>query len=330
MIARKSPSFVVLFLMLAVLTSLACGDRHVVHHYYPAANPPSYAAQPAAATVATNVGEEMLDPTAVLALFKTCRNAEELEAKLNSPGSINNLDLDKDGNVDYIRVTEYGDPSQRCLSLTAILANGNEQEVATLQMQGVNGGYDTQYIGHANVYGPGYVYRSHFSLGEALFLAWLFTPSHRIYVSPYHYGYYPRTYIRYRMVPATQYRTVTRTYSTAVRTERIQQPTIQPRAVSPNQGKVIPNLPVRQTQTLQQPALTGAQKSQVPMQTRDANKPVGTGGFGTPAAPQRPVVTQPAVRQGPPAGVAPKQTQNAQAARQAPAVRPAPSFGRRK
>ena len=35
-----------------------------------------------------------------------CKNAEELEQELNKEGGINNLDLDNDGKIDYINVTE--------------------------------------------------------------------------------------------------------------------------------------------------------------------------------------------------------------------------------
>jgi hypothetical protein len=83
--------------------------------------------------VATNLGDNLgdnLDLQALGELVKTSSNAEDMEAKLNASGSINNLDLDGDGNVDYIKVTEYGDGNARGFSFTVDLANGEKQEIA--------------------------------------------------------------------------------------------------------------------------------------------------------------------------------------------------------
>ena len=48
-----------------------------------------------------------LDLQAVGDLFKDSKNLDEFEKNLNDPDNgINNLDLDNDGNVDYIRAVE--------------------------------------------------------------------------------------------------------------------------------------------------------------------------------------------------------------------------------
>ena len=73
-----------------------------------------------------------LDLKAVAEVLKDCKDAESLEKKLNASGGVNNLDLDENGKVDYIRVTEYGDKDNRGFSLSVELEKGEEQEIATM------------------------------------------------------------------------------------------------------------------------------------------------------------------------------------------------------
>src|SRR4051812_11337057 len=50
-----------------------------------------------------------LDLRAVLSIFKQSANMEEFEKKLNAADTkVNNLDLNNDQQVDYLRVVDYG------------------------------------------------------------------------------------------------------------------------------------------------------------------------------------------------------------------------------
>ena len=83
--------------------------------------------------VAANEG---LDLTAVGELLKKAKTAEELEELLNSPAQgINNLDLNGDNKVDYISVTEYGNDEVKGFSLTTQPAEGETQEIATIEVE---------------------------------------------------------------------------------------------------------------------------------------------------------------------------------------------------
>lgn len=93
-------------------------------------NQPSIVVTP----VATNLGDN-LNLQALGELVKTSKNAQDIEDKLNTAGSINNLDLDGDGSVDYIKVTEYGDGNNRGFSFTIELAGGEKQEIATIDIE---------------------------------------------------------------------------------------------------------------------------------------------------------------------------------------------------
>lgn len=91
----------------ALLTGgcFACSSSRSAYQPQPVSAPPS---NPSTVTATSNVPGQGLDLQALIGLTKQAKNAEELERLLNQPGSINNLDLDEDGNVDYIRVQEYG------------------------------------------------------------------------------------------------------------------------------------------------------------------------------------------------------------------------------
>ncbi len=306
-------SLATLFLIVSLLAGMACGPRNtVVTAPMPPVTPP-----PATATASFLPGEN-LNPNAVLALFRDAQNAQDLEARLNSPGSINNVDLDNDGNVDYVRVTEFGStPNQRNLSLSAILGSGQEQELGTITVANNNGSYGAQFVGNQALYGPTHVYHSTFGVGDALFLAWLFSPSRTVYVSPYRYGYYPPTYRVYRPVVIDTYRTTSRTYvvNKKVEVRQVATPVIRTNTVSPNATKVVRDLPSLRTNTT----------TQKQVQVQPSNTSIGKGGaFGRDTA--KPVVTTPpkpaTINQAPP-----KPSYNPP--KPPPARTPTRSFGKR-
>jgi len=67
---------------------------------------------------------------------KTAKDGEHLEKLINDKDTgVNNLDLDEDGKVDYIKVTEYGNDNSKGFSLTVEPSKGEEQEVATARIR---------------------------------------------------------------------------------------------------------------------------------------------------------------------------------------------------
>ena len=117
--------------------------------------------------------------------------AKELEKFVNSDNGINNVDVDKDGKVDYIRVLESREGQNIVLDFAAVPSSGGDEvTVANLRFAQnttskevvVEGGYPTYVEGHNSHY---YSYRRPgLSFGEAMFLAWLFTPSRSHYYHP--------------------------------------------------------------------------------------------------------------------------------------------------
>jgi len=139
-------------------------------------------------------------------LVKKTKNPTDIETAINAPDNdINNLDLDKNGKVDFLKVVE----SQNQIQVLDDVDDKNSVTVATLTITKNNDMADMQIQGNPSYCGPDYRYHSSFSLGEVLLLSYLLTP-HRYYVPMYHYGYYPSYY---RSYSTTTYRTVTRSSS---------------------------------------------------------------------------------------------------------------------
>lgn len=222
-----------------IFTLVSCRQSENDNRYN---NSQVYVNEPAPSTISvtpssTSIGDN-LDLQGLGELVKTSRTAQEIESKLNSDGSINNLDLNGDGSVDYIKVTEYGEGNNKGFSFTVDLPNNETQEVATIQIARGDGGAQMNIQGNQQLYGSNNNYQSHYSLGDLMIMNYLFT-YHRPYYSPYHYGYYPRSYHSYRSVPMNSYRsrvsTTTRT-STITRTTRPSQ--TASKITSPNANKV--------------------------------------------------------------------------------------------
>jgi len=223
-------------------------------------------------TVQTAVSaSEGLNLAAVGELLKKAKDAQELERLLNSANNgVNNLDLDEDGSVDYIYVTEYGDNRVKGFSLTTQPKPGETQEIATIEIEKAGSEAQVQIQGNQQIYGQNQYYRSSFGLTDFLILSWLFRP-HPLYASPWGYGRYPSYYSRPRTRASNDYnrdmRRATRgsTFSSSSRSQ------ISSSAKSPNAGKSASSIKA----PLKNP--TSAQKQ---FQARNPSRQVRSGGFG--------------------------------------------------
>lgn len=155
--------------------------------------------------------DQGLDLKAVGEILKKSQNAEEFEKLLNDPATkVNNLDLDEDGRVDFINVTEFGDDKVKGFSLTTRMPNQEIQEIATIKIeQSDSQKANVEYRGNESIYGPGHYYHSTWQpgLGTGMILGYLFGGLHRPYYSPWSYGYYPSNYRSYPPVSHDTYRT---------------------------------------------------------------------------------------------------------------------------
>jgi hypothetical protein len=166
---------------------------------------------------------------AVLKLFQESETLEGFEKNLNDENNhINNLDLDGDGNIDYIKVEDNIDDNVHTIVLKIAVTPHENQDVAVftvirdrnnqvqIQLIGDDELYGKNYILEPNydgddVYGssvtpnPGYSGNVYQNGGQTVVVhrttyvevaAWpvvrfIYAPAYVVYYSPWYYGYYP-------------------------------------------------------------------------------------------------------------------------------------------
>lgn len=215
---------------------------------------------------------ENLDLKAVGGLLKKAKDGETFEKLLNSKSEgVNNLDLNEDGKVDYISVTEYGTEQVRGFSLTTEPSPGEVQEIATIEVEKVSGEQAQMEVrGNQQIYGQNHYYHSSFGLTDFLIMSWLFS-SRPFYSSPWGYGSYPGYYQPYSTIPHTNYRSSMNNRTRSSSLSRASQSTVGRNITSPNQGKA--------AQTVKAP-LKNPTASQKSFQARNPSSQIRSGGFG--------------------------------------------------
>jgi hypothetical protein len=144
-----------------------------------------------------------------LELFKQSSSTEEYEKALNDKNKqINNLDLNSDGYVDYLKVVDRSTKNDKILILQAILGENESQDIAVLEME--KKGDDlasVQVIGDEALYGKDYIVEpkdetarnENFSAPTTVFvnvwswpsISYLYGPRYMVWVSPYYWRAYP-------------------------------------------------------------------------------------------------------------------------------------------
>ncbi len=134
-----------------------------------------------------------LDLQAVGELFKESENLEDFEKSLNDPEvGVNNLDLDENGEVDFIRVVEEVNGDAHVIILQDCLGEDEFQDVATIEIDKSDENYDMQVQGNEELYGTDYYVEStNVHIHAWPIITWLYRPAYRPYWSVYHFGSYP-------------------------------------------------------------------------------------------------------------------------------------------
>jgi hypothetical protein len=90
-----------------------------------------------------------------LELFKKSASPEEFEKKLNSADSkVNNLDLNNDGRIDYVKVIDKNEGNIHAFILQAVISDTESQDVAVIELEKLEDGKAVlQITGDADVYG---------------------------------------------------------------------------------------------------------------------------------------------------------------------------------
>jgi len=139
-----------------------------------------------------------LDLKAVATAFGESKNLEEFEQKLNDYDSgISNLDLNNDGQVDYLRVIEKNENNIHVVVIQAVLDKDVFQDVATIVVEkDENNNPTVQVIGDPYLYGNNYIIEPDYAYTPSIF-SFFWGPNYFNWHSPYYWGYYP-TYYHHR------------------------------------------------------------------------------------------------------------------------------------
>ena len=153
--------------------------------------------------------EQGLDLEAVGELFKDSENLEEFEKSLNDPDTgINNLDLDGNNEVDFIRVLEEVEDDLHLIILQAALEEEEYQDVAIIEIEkNENDSYTMQIQGNEDIYGSDYF----IAPAEVRIHTWpiikrIYHPAYHPYRSPYYWGRYPQWWRRHAPVKIHVYK----------------------------------------------------------------------------------------------------------------------------
>ncbi len=135
---------------------------------------------------------ENLDLEAVASLFGEAESLEDFEKNLNDPElKINNLDLNGDGKVDYLRVLDKGAGNVHVVTIQAVIGKDKFQDVATIEVvKSENEETKVQVVGDVSLYGSNYIIEPVY-VQPPVVIHFFWTPHYHPWHSPYYWGYYP-------------------------------------------------------------------------------------------------------------------------------------------
>lgn len=150
---------------------------------------------------------ENLDLQAIASVYGDAYNLEDFERRLNNPyNRISNLDLNYDGQVDYLRVVSSSDRFVHIIVIQAVIGRNRFQDVATIEVEKDRHGHQfVQVIGNEYLYGYDYIIEPIYISRPALSL-FLFGNLYRPWRSPYFWGYYPHYYRAWHPCSVHRYR----------------------------------------------------------------------------------------------------------------------------
>src|SRR6187551_1089290 len=169
-------------------------------------------------TAMLGLAGDNLDLYAVLTLFQKSKTIEAFEKSLNDEqAKINNLDLNLDKKVDFIKVTTKKVDSSFSFILQVDVAKTETQDVAVIFVNKEKGNVTIQAVGDPELYGKDYVIEpkgqssvtanpgytgadpvvvnvpatTTVVVQSAPIVQYVYSPAYVPYYPPYYYGYYP-------------------------------------------------------------------------------------------------------------------------------------------
>jgi hypothetical protein len=162
-----------------------------------------------------NLPGDNLNLYAVMNLFQESETLEAFERSLNAEDSkINNLDLNGNNLIDYIRVIDYPDGDAHTIVLQVAINERENQDVAVITVyKDKNGQVHIQLIGDEYLYGKSYIIEPYYAsetpnpgyTGNTRVVTrttyvevqswpvvrYIYTPTYVVWRSPWYWGYYP-------------------------------------------------------------------------------------------------------------------------------------------
>lgn len=157
----------------------------------------------------TGLAGDNLDLYAVLELFKKADSPEKFEELLNKEDSqVNNLDLNGDDEIDYIKVIDRLDSNVHAITLQVPISETESQDIAVITIEKIDDATAyLQIIGDEDLYGKDYIIEPFDDKGDKEFFAspiavvvnvwgwpcvrFIHTPAYRPWVSPWRWHHYP-------------------------------------------------------------------------------------------------------------------------------------------
>lgn len=178
-----------------------------------------------------------LDLYAVLDLFQQSKTIEDFEKSLNlEKTGINNMDLDLDKKVDFIKVVTKQDKDDFTFILQIMVNKTETQDVAVILVsKDDNGKITMQIVGNEDLYGKNYIVELKESstpavtanpaykgadtvkvvtvpaktttviVEQAPVVQYVYSPAYVPYVPPYYYGYYPPYFAAFTVMAIGMY-----------------------------------------------------------------------------------------------------------------------------
>ena len=196
--------------------------------------PPVFS-QTASDTASLGMAGDNLDLYAVLNLFQKSKTIEGFEKSLNEQKTgINNLDLDLDKKVDFIKVVTKQKDSNYTFILQIAVSKTETQDVAVILLSKKNGKINLQIVGDEELYGKDYVIEPSpdgtpsvtanpayegpdpvvvnipatqtIVVQSAPIVQYVYSPAYVPYYPPYYYGYYPPYFAAFTVMAVGIYR----------------------------------------------------------------------------------------------------------------------------
>ncbi len=194
-------------------------------------------AQQEASVDSTGLPGDNFSLEGAIELFKQAGSLEEFEKLLNSENSkINNLDLNEDGEIDYIRVIDNKDGDVHAIILQVPVSENESQDIAVIEIE--KDGAESailQIVGNEDIYGEQVItepfeeeaVKNNKDKGPAARFApvrivvnvWLwpsvrfmYRPAYVVYVSPWRWRAYPTWWRPWRPAPWHRYHGWVRPY----------------------------------------------------------------------------------------------------------------------